>query len=1146
MICWSFLLLLIFIPLTLANILTILHDSSSTRPAKELRRYLYLATNELPALQSAEESGGLGKIAEKGFVIVLGEASSILVRSSVRDIARSASNSLPHAAGMLDLVNHLSEEADNDTHALQTVQWADTNMALLCIGSSPRSTSYSVFSLIEHVTAIRFHLHGDVLPDRTLPLPSLRSIVKRIRNDGISLTLSPTSSVRGVQPFHDFSEGPDWWNAEEYKHHFDQMHKLKMNFMGLHTYPLSEPTVWTGRANDVNPDGTVKEAYFSSYQNTGKGGDWGGVPGNTSGYVFGAHQIFSHECYGAETQMEPDPEVRENKTISESLCPTPITWPSAKVFFDRVGSMFKDVFTYARQLGHLTCVCIESGNLGIKKPDPNVSSVDYFRGIFTRINRTYPIDYFWIWTEENWAVRNDADIPISDPSVQLPVSDMLAAHQARKDLGLDKTLKLATCGWTVGPRVQREYFDKVLPADWTITSINEGLGNVNCEPEYAKITNHAKWSIPWMEDDPGLLGLQFWANRTLAYAAQAAAYDVEGLLGIHWRTKVIAPQFLALAQFPWNNSVTTLDLYIDLCVTSFGLSADDAAGLAAVWNSIDSYYPNAPPSPSPPYPPPIPPSGKKCKVQRIVGCFKDNPRVWSEMVTANSRTNDQEWCAGWCAKKNYSYAGVEYGVACFCGNREPPTSAKIDDGLIPSSQCKRMKCAANPQEDCGGSFILLAYTFSCTDILRVVDSTRGNYSGVNVDRFHTATKRAAAYDSTLSTIPLPRPDATGCPGRLVPKAYDPSLFAFVDAFGAYRPKVKGAANLARFDYWLTALEYLRSMAKTASAWEALNNQTLKCSAPEVRSNPQQLLRQYTSKVVPARIALVESARETSNYLMQIVGSTGAMGNVTNLQQQSFPHVLRDTHKAMLELFQRYYDCGPDSSPVDGRADRVCIADCPRLLPYEVTEASQLNSHEWCAAQCFNQGYRVSGVEFGVACFCGNETNMFPSSAVRPMVECQAIKCAANSTESCGGSCLMLAYNISCKERPNVPAPPPLPAAAMPDGRYTGKERVFVMTPRTVAEDGKLTLKIMALLHESTKVDTVNIYVKRMGAAVWNPAVVAKPPAAADTSGRNVYRAQLVLSFDSEYYVELATSADPHALQWPAGGPMNAQTVVVLS
>ena len=106
--------------------------------------------------------------------------------------------------------------------------------------------------------------------------------------------------------------------------------------------------------------------------------------------------------------------------------------------------------------------------------------------------------------------------------------------------------------------------------------------------------------------------------------------------------------------------------------------------------------------------------------------------------------------------------------------------------------------------------------------------------------------------------------------------------------------------------------------------------------------------------------------------------------------------------------------------------------------------------------------------------------------------------------------------------------------------------MFVMTPRTVAEGGKLALKIMALVHDSTTVVSVNIYAKRMGAGSWNPAVVAKSVAATDTSGRQVYGAELVLSSDSEYYVEMATAADPHAMQWPAGGAANAQTVVVVS
>jgi hypothetical protein len=34
-----------------------------------------------------------------------------------------------------------------------------------------------------------------------------------------------------MQPFHDFSEGPDQWNLDDYKLHIEQMVKLKMNFI---------------------------------------------------------------------------------------------------------------------------------------------------------------------------------------------------------------------------------------------------------------------------------------------------------------------------------------------------------------------------------------------------------------------------------------------------------------------------------------------------------------------------------------------------------------------------------------------------------------------------------------------------------------------------------------------------------------------------------------------------------------------------------------------------------------------------------------------------------------------------------------------------------------------------------------------------
>ena len=73
-----------------------------------------------------------------------------------------------------------------------------------------------------------------------------------------------------MQPFHDFSEGPDQWNLDDYKLHIEQMVKLKMNCIGLHTYPNQEPTVWTGLKSQFDPaSGDVNASYPTSYMTTG-------------------------------------------------------------------------------------------------------------------------------------------------------------------------------------------------------------------------------------------------------------------------------------------------------------------------------------------------------------------------------------------------------------------------------------------------------------------------------------------------------------------------------------------------------------------------------------------------------------------------------------------------------------------------------------------------------------------------------------------------------------------------------------------------------------------------------------------------------------------------------------------------------------
>ena len=78
-----------------------------------------------------------------------------------------------------------------------------------------------------------------------------------------------------------------------------------------------------------------------------------------------------------------------------------------------------------------------------------------------------------------------------------------------------------------------------------VCSLGWPLRSISVEsPEnqiFAKIEHRPKWAITWLEDVPNLLGVQLWAGRMLRDAVDAHRYGCEGLMGIHWRRSILAP-----------------------------------------------------------------------------------------------------------------------------------------------------------------------------------------------------------------------------------------------------------------------------------------------------------------------------------------------------------------------------------------------------------------------------------------------------------------------------------------------------------------------------------------------------------------------------------------------------------------------------
>ena len=462
--------------------------------AKELRRYVYLRSGELLPIV-----GETGK-----------DSDAIVVRTDPT----------------LSLEEYRLKTADSGDRRVLTIS-----------GGSPIAVLYGAYDFAEKL-GVRFYLHGDVVPEEKISL-SLPVLDERHK---------PFFATRGIQPFHDFPEGPDWWNEDDYKACVTQLAKLKMNFLGLHTYPdqgpNAEPLVWIGLPQDVNPDGTVRFSYNSYWANTLRNGAWGYAAAKTSDFTCGAGQLFADDAYGPDAM--------------KGMVPHPQTPQQCNELFNRTGAEFRAVFALAHKLGVKTCIGTETPltipaavrehlkQLG-KNPDDPAVVRELYDGIFKRIAAIGSVDYYWLWTPEGWTWGGN-----NPTQFEATIRDIRAAYDALAATG--KPCTLATCGWVLGPQHDRAALDALLPKECAMSCINRTVGHDPVEAAFANIIGRPKWAIPWMENDPNLVAYQPWAGRMRHDAVDARRLGCDGLLGIHWRTKALAANVSALAGASWDQS----------------------------------------------------------------------------------------------------------------------------------------------------------------------------------------------------------------------------------------------------------------------------------------------------------------------------------------------------------------------------------------------------------------------------------------------------------------------------------------------------------------------------------------------------------------------------------------------------------------
>jgi hypothetical protein len=227
-------------------------------------------------------------------------------------------------------------------------------------------------------------------------------------------------------------------------------------------------------------------------------------------------------------------------------------------------------------------------------PAPGEALFAAYNATFSRLERLYGanLTWYWAWTAEDWQWSK---VTQRDPLVAGVLADVAVIEQVRA--ALHPSFNVALGGWQLGPWDNRSFFDAYLPTDWPMASLDAFLGGGDCSPApacgdpdagFANVTRRVqRWSHPWAEDDNDLTAMQLWVGRNLDHARQALALNVTGHQSLQWRTRTVAAQLTAVADFAFNTSLSAADFWRAYALALFGPSIASAA--AEILISVDSY-----------------------------------------------------------------------------------------------------------------------------------------------------------------------------------------------------------------------------------------------------------------------------------------------------------------------------------------------------------------------------------------------------------------------------------------------------------------------------------------------------------------------------------------------------------------------------
>ena len=418
---------------------------------------------------------------------------------------------------------------------------------------------YAVFDFLGRQGAF-FGIDGesyplDRAPDLLLPPPNH------------PWTAQPRFAVRGLLPWPDFLNCISVYNEEDFRAYFENMLRMRFNTFGMHVYTGAEDAAESYLSFEYA--GAGHRAYLDNSASQ----RWGYLPQRTSRYGMGAAQFYDSEVFGSDaTRLGRDP------------------WEIA----ERTRQLLDTALRYAGKLGLRTGVGFEPYQIpdailramppeakpqgpGPRFDIESVTARDLLETRLAQLLEAYPeVDDVWLWEDEemNWESRKTGQPLSVTPFLQ--AHDFLRRNAPRKNL--------VVSGWG---GVARHFadFHKRLPGDIVFACLSDSLGWDPVNEVFGNLDGRQRWPIPWLEDDPSMWLPQFHVHRFERDLNRAAGMGCQGLLGIHWRHRIVDPTAVYQARFSWDAALAPLDHYRSFARTQ--AAGGRASRLAEVLDAAD-------------------------------------------------------------------------------------------------------------------------------------------------------------------------------------------------------------------------------------------------------------------------------------------------------------------------------------------------------------------------------------------------------------------------------------------------------------------------------------------------------------------------------------------------------------------------------